>query len=394
MKKQSLFTLRISVLLVMTLLSIMAFGQTLEERYATVTNVRTTLNMRKEMNSTSAIVGKLPKDTRVQVMSNGDSEEWVQIKYNDVIGYVKSDYLQMEEQAPTVKEDNPDEENAIVAFFLSWRFYILLVLAIMTYSIGTLEERDSTNANLQLGFYIALLIAGILLVQPSYELDEELKCWFTNEHWIKHAFNVLMLTIYLFVVLQRYFTTCYRIAEVGLKDPDTTTIDKVSISFFIWLIPLMAIAVVSATITYGVSVLLVLGLAGWKIYKNCIILRWQYSIMIAILGLIACYVSCLVFYSLVSQILLLILEAIGFAALLKSAPSMAGQAISNTLTPSTPDSNTNSNDGMDDYDVVIKGAGVFGGDVKGKTFFDGSIKGENGTWYKETNDGKVVEKEY
>ncbi len=37
--------------------------------------------------------------------------------------------------------------------------------------------------------------------------------------------------------------------------------------------------------------------------------------------------------------------------------------------------------------------GSFGGDVKGKTYFDGTIHGENGKWYEKTNDGKVIEKE-
>lgn len=47
------------------------------ERYATVTNVKTSLNMREKMSTKSSIVGKIPKGERVQVMS----EDIIQIGF-------------------------------------------------------------------------------------------------------------------------------------------------------------------------------------------------------------------------------------------------------------------------------------------------------------------------
>ena len=369
------------------------------ERYATVTNVKTSLNMREKMNTKSAIVGKIPRDERVQVMSYGGSTEWIQVKYNEIIGYVKSDYLQMEENSNITKSTNEQEkgENSIIEGVLSWRFYILLVLAILTYCVGTLEERNHHTAMLELGFYVVLLIAGVLLVQPSYKLDQELKCWFTNEHWIKHSFNVLMLTFYMFVVLQRYFSTCYKLAFDGLKDPETNNVSQVSISYFIWLIPLFLVSAIIAALTGGIGIVLilvVLGLAIKKIYQNCKILDWKHSVLIAVLGLFSCYVFCLVFYSLISQFVLLIIELLGFVALLRAAPTVAAQTVSEAFKTSPSESASVQNSSSDDdYDIVIEGAGSFGGDVKGKSYYDGTIHGENGKWYVKTNDGKVVEKE-
>ena len=367
------------------------------ERYATVTNVKTSLNMREKMSTKSAIVGKIPKDERVQVLSLDNNTDWVEVRYLNTTGYVKSKFLEIEDNTTPIasEKDKEAEEGGFIDWFLGYRFYILLILAFVCYAIGTLEERDHGTAMIELGFYIVLLLTGILLVQPSYKLDQELKCWFTNKHWIKHSFNVLMLTFYMFVVLQRYFSTCYKLAYDGLKDPETTSVKQVSISYFIWLIPLFLAAAIIAALTGGIGgvlILVVLGLAIKKIYQNCKILDWKYSVLIAALGLVSCYVFCLVFYSLISQFVLLIIEFALFAGLLRAAPTVAAQTVSETF-KSNPSESGNIQSSSDDYDTVIKGAGSFGGDVKGKSYFDGTIHGENGKWYETTNDGKVVEKE-
>lgn len=369
------------------------------ERYATVTNVKTSLNMREKMSTKSSIVGKIPKGERVQVMSEDNNTDWVQVTYLNNTGYVKAKFLEIEENTtPIVSErDKEAEQGSFRDWILGYRFYILLVLAFICYAAGLLEERDHRTAMIEFGIYVVLLVAGILLVQPSYKLDQELKCWFTNDHWIKHSFNVLMLTFYMFVVLQRYFSTCYKLAFDGLKDPETTSVGQVSISYFIWLIPLFLVSAIIAALTGGIGVVLilvVLGLAIKKVYENCKILDWKYSVLIAVLGLVSCYVFCLVFYSLISQFVLLIIEFALFAGLLRAAPTVAAQTVSETFKSSPSESaSVQSSPSNDDYDTVIEGAGSFGGDVKGKTYFDGTIHGENGKWYEKTNDGKVIEKE-
>lgn len=53
------------------------------------------LNVRKEPNTTCAIIGKLAKGTEVEVSSINDG--WGTISFNGETGYVSADYLKLKE---------------------------------------------------------------------------------------------------------------------------------------------------------------------------------------------------------------------------------------------------------------------------------------------------------
>ena len=55
------------------------------------------LNVRKEPNTTCAIVGKLAKGTEIEVSSIQDG--WATISFNDQTAYVSADYIKISDKA-------------------------------------------------------------------------------------------------------------------------------------------------------------------------------------------------------------------------------------------------------------------------------------------------------
>lgn len=53
------------------------------------------LNVRKEPNTTCAIIGKLAKGTEIEVSSIKDG--WATISFNDQTAYVSADYIKISE---------------------------------------------------------------------------------------------------------------------------------------------------------------------------------------------------------------------------------------------------------------------------------------------------------
>lgn len=56
-------------------------------------NVKSRLNLRKDPNSSSKSLEKLPKGTIVDVYGDANKDGWYKISHNGITGYVKGDYL-------------------------------------------------------------------------------------------------------------------------------------------------------------------------------------------------------------------------------------------------------------------------------------------------------------
>ena len=90
------------------LFSLILFASlSVEAAYMKVVNVKTSLNIRTEGSSESPIVGKVENGELVEFISEGDpeweaqkGENWYQIKYGDIQGWVKSDYVEFTDEVP------------------------------------------------------------------------------------------------------------------------------------------------------------------------------------------------------------------------------------------------------------------------------------------------------
>ena len=130
-----------------------------------------------------------------------------------------------------------------------------------------MPEDDFRTTMLKLISYSILLITGFLLAGRDASLEKDLDCWFENEHWIKHAFNVAMLSFYMFTLINGFICTGSSLAKLGTKSIEDY--NKASVGFFLWLVPLILLSVLLGTITAGASIVVVIGLAFWKFFKNC-----------------------------------------------------------------------------------------------------------------------------
>lgn len=385
-QKLLLMKIRTIILLLLTLLftqSVFADGQ-----YAKVVNVKTSLNIRESPDKQSGVVGKVSKGETVEVLSESRGG-WTKIQYNGMIGYVKDSYIQQIQMQPVATNESTSWS------FLDWcdeyKFYILFVLSFFVFAWTRMPEEDFRITMLKLISYSILLIVGLILVGKEAYLEEDLDCWIENKHWIKHAFNVGMLTFYMYTLINGFICTGDALAKLGTKTPEDY--EAASVGFFLWLVPLLVLSVIVSTFTAGIPVAIVIGLAFWKFFKNCKLMwpKLQYPILITVLGLAACIAIAYVFFNLIGNIFLLILYGLLFMGMLKGAPKALSEAVSSSSPSSETNTPATTNEPDPYYDTVIKGAGEFGGDVKGKTGMFGIIHGENGKKYKKDPYGDVHE---
>ena len=74
-------------------------------KYAKVTNVSSTLNIRESPNPQSSVIGKIEKNEKVEILSDNKAE-WTHVRYGNLTGYVKSIYIQQVEEENTEVSSN------------------------------------------------------------------------------------------------------------------------------------------------------------------------------------------------------------------------------------------------------------------------------------------------
>lgn len=304
---------KILIVLILSLAVTVAFAAG-DGQYAKVVNVSTNLNIRENSNAQSEILGKIGKDEVVEVLDVSD-DGWTQVKYGTLIGYVKSTFLEY-----LNGDQQENQNNGLKEWSDRYRFYILFGLSVIVFFITRSNEQNLRMTVLKFVVYALLLTVGLMLVNKNAYLENDLDCWIENKKWISHAFNVLMLSFYMYTLINGYICTGNSLAMQGTKSETKAT--EVSVVFFLWLVPLLVVGVLLSSVTMGIPLVLIAGLAIWKLVKNCKLMwpRIHYAFLILILGMVACLAIALVFFNLMGQIVLLAIYALLFFGFLKTLP--------------------------------------------------------------------------
>lgn len=249
--------------------------------YMKVVRVKSQLNIREGAGTEFAIIGKVGNGDLVEFISESNSEwsteasgTWYQIKYGDIQGWVKSEYLETTDELPK---------------------------DIVSGNKSSLQWSDIVPENdvLKLFFYIVLFFLGIVLL-----------------------LLVIMFLCWLWSIIQ-----------MGL-----------------------GVGLIGAVIGFIITKNYEGGFTGFNIGFG----------LGCVFGL--------------------------YHAIRKPGDAIdVGASGLGTFISSSSSSSSVSSHNVDKYDTVIEGAGIMGSDVKGKKYFDGTIEGEDGKWYKTNSDGTVSE---
>ena len=317
---------RILLLLTMLFVSVLSFAEVTDYPYhAKVVNVSSTLNIRQGRSTKSAIVGKLEKDDIVKCQLSASElygyTDWVAIQHENIEGYVKANYLTPIEVAPPTQPQHNVRGNT--TWIESYRFYIMLALAIAMIVLSCVHNHSFGAVMCLLGLFTLLLWAAwYFVLTDEYVLNDIEIFGNGGVHWAIRIINLLILGVYMCALIVGYLATCYGIASIATTNQKDY--NAVSVSFFLWLFPLLVVC-----LYFPWALIVVVPLALWKFGLNCK-LMWpyiHYPFIILVLGLVTCLVVFYLFITIISQIIIAGIFALIIISVLKgSAPKISSSS--------------------------------------------------------------------
>lgn len=309
----------ISLLNVM--LSILAFGQSASFNYqAKVVNVSSSLNIRERESTKSAVVGKLQNGDIVNCSQNveliDNRNTWVNIQYGSVTGYVKASYLEKYIELPSTGTPKYEpQNNAFLKFYKGIHYYFILALSILIFVLAARKDHSKSVVFTMLAAMTILFVA-VFTYQPGRELEV-----FDGggAHWFSRLVNLIIVGVSMCASIVGYLSTSYGLADVSTNSYEDY--QNVSISFFLWLTPLLVVC-----LYFPIGFIVVLPLALWKFGLNCKLMwpKVHIPIIILVLGIFTCMFLLKQFIAIITQVIVACVFGILILAFLKgSATSIA-----------------------------------------------------------------------
>lgn len=325
------------------------------------------LNIRESPSVDAAIVGKIPGNKRLNVISKTDDGKWYEVEYNQMHGYAKSEYIKKCEHKATFGENVTQIINMTNYFVPKWSSPIktwmttgLLIMAIVIGLIHKCLGEDSENNEIHIALTSILSISVIVYI--LYMGNNAM--WFFNISksggWTWFFINIALFLLLVAIQIGSFLYTKSAM-------PVSLTLGIVSVVvFFVGLITCTFIGAQYVPWLFGAFLL--------SQIIQCVIIGRKGSIWNAIAYFIIMSATVLL---LIPTIIIGIIAAISLLVLSFIANDKSIR----------DDKPTNNYEEEPEYDITIKGGGVLGGDIKAKTDVFGDAIDESGREWKRNEDG-------
>lgn len=353
-------------------------------RYAVIVDTDSALQATQgQYNSVKAMLVQ-PGDT-VQILMYFKDYSKVGLGLDE--GYVPTKNLEIMTDAEAVEKIHKEREAIAVPFSLWVKrhvFIILLCLALLVIATIIIRIGNPSFKTMmyQLMAYVLMIGIGIFLMNSNYEAySDQMDISFGNPKFWDHFWNVLMITVYFFTIIGGYLNTGNSLLLMGgTRDLGKR---KKGVGLYLWMVVLVLIASsLAKKYDSNIPYYILLALFAWVMFNHCrqVWPKVHYPIIVALLGLFAGVAMMFTIVHIMRSFLLLLLYGGGLFALLRNPSVLFSESESSVPVSNTPV--------QDPYDKVIKGAGMFGGDLKARENFDGSLTDEGGGHWVETEDGQ------
>lgn len=319
------------------------------------------LNIRQEPYEKAAVIGKVPGNNVLNVINQTEDGEWFEVKYNNLHGYAKSEYIKRCERKPAFG-DNVSRifkmTNSLVPPWSNplktWMTKGLLIIAII---IGFIHKGLSEDSKTHI--VLTSILSIIVILYVVYMGSNAL--WFFNVSksggWMWFFIHVLLFLFFVSIQVGSFLYTKLSL-PVNLNFGITCVI-----LFFVGLIVCTFIGSKYVPWLFGAFILsqvtqcVMIGRKGYTWYAIAYFIIMAATVMLLlptlIIGIIA--TVCMLMIAFISN-------------------------------DDCTDKNVPEYQEEPKFDIEIKGGGIFGEDIKAKTDVFGAVD-ENGRRWTKNNDG-------
>ena len=314
------------LLLLALIMGVFAFAKFADYPYcAKVVNVSSSLNIRQKGSTKSTIVGKVERGDTVRCQLSAaelsGSSDWVRVRHGSIEGYVKANYLtSVVVASPAPTKTNAQASGGFVKGIGDYKFYIMLVLAIIMFVLASRHDHSYEMVMLMLGFFVLMLLAAWFFIGSDFRDGRHVNGLDIFEsggkYWFSRGINIIILGVYMCTLVVGYLATCYGIADIATDTQEDY--EATSVSFFLWLSPLLVVC-----LFFPVAIVVVAPLALWKFGLNCKLMwpKVHYPLIILVLGIATCLMIFYLFLSIITQLLVVGFFTILIIAVLKGSES-------------------------------------------------------------------------
>lgn len=336
--------------------------------YKVVLDENNVLNIRQEPSADADVVGKVPGNTKLDVISQTDDGEWYEVKYQECHGYAKSEYVKRYERKAGFG-DNVSKMLAMSNILApkwsnphnSWVTIGLLILGIIIVFVQKYLSEDS-EVHIVLTSILGTAIILYMLYMGSNAL------WFLNSSKVE-GLGWIILNIFAFLYFVVIYVSSFYYTKKAMPVTPTFGIAIIGL-FFVGLVVCAFVGSKYAPWLFGILVFS-------QIIQSVIIGRKGYIwYAIAYFVMAAALVMLLIPAFIIGVVVGIVLFCLMFLGSISKEDSTSSSSRDTYSSPEEPK-----------YDIEIKGGGKYGEDVKAKTGFFGTAYDENGRRWKKNSDG-------
>lgn len=329
--------------------------------YKVALDADNSLNIREAPSGDATVVGKVPGNNKLNVISQTDDGEWYEVKYNKIHGYAKSEYIKRCERKANFG-DNVSRIMSMSSYFVPkwsrplkvWMTTALIILGFIITFAHKVLDKDS-DVHIILTSILSISVIAYVLYMGNNAL------WFFNVSkiggWFWFFIHIILFLNFVAMQVSSFYYTKSSI-HVNMTLGVASTV-----GLFAGLIVCAFVGSKYVPWLFGAFVL--------SQIIQCVMIGRNENIWYA-LAYLAIVVATVML--LLPTLIIGIIVAICMFALV-------------FLSPDDNDRRTPNYDEEPEYDIEIKGGGSFGGDVKAKTDIFGNAYDENGRKWKDNKDG-------